>query len=198
MKLAPLVVVGSLLHWIERARARAIREYQAAQIARHTNPISLAGPGYITGLQNLTVEPNVHMGKNFFIRAEGGVRIGENTHISHGLTVYSHSHDFRGDLLPYSDAYVHRPVDIGRNVWIGIGVTIVPGTTIGDGAIIGAGATLHGSIPPGAIIGSAGWVSIGSRDMKHYAKLEAEGAYSGKGGKPLKENQTKGNDEAHD
>lgn len=180
-----IVKLGYLFLLARRIQNRAIREYQTAQIAKHTIPMSQAGPGYITGLTALTVEENVHIGADFFIRAEGGVRIGENTHISHGLTIYSHNHDYRGKRLPYDDTYLHRSVDIGRNVWIGIHVTILPGTVVGDGAIIGAGATVNGQIEAGAIIGAATGQKIASRDMEHYTRLDKAKSYSGHGGGEL-------------
>lgn len=177
--------LGGLLHLGLRLSRRLLRRRQEVQIMRRGGEIVLAGPGYITGVDQLTVGLNVHMGWDFFIRAEGGLTIGDNTHISHRLTVYTHNHDHKGALLPYDDTYVLKPVSIGKNVWIGINVTLLPGTTIGDGAIVGAGAVLRGEYPAGAIIGAPLAEVIGARDAEHYATLEAAGAYSGHGGKPL-------------
>ena len=80
---------------------------------------------------------------------------------------------------------IKKPVYIGRNVWIGMNVCIAPGTSIGDGAIIGMGTVLFGSVPPYAIVGSAPWRQIGTRDISHYDELEQSKAYGGVNGRPL-------------
>ncbi|NDU99868.1 acyltransferase [Pseudoroseicyclus tamaricis] len=160
-------------------------EYQAGQIARYTGAPSLAGPGYITGLNRLQIGGNVHIGADFLIRAEGGLAIGENAHISHRLTVYTINHVYEGNRLPYDERLAERPVAIGRNVWIGVGVTLLPGARIGEGAIIGAGAVVAGQVAPGAIVGAARARPLKTRNAEHYAALDAAGAFGGAGGQAL-------------
>jgi maltose O-acetyltransferase len=111
--------------------------------------------------------------------------IGDNTHISRNLVLYTTNHDHKGERLPYDDHQVERPVTIGRNVWIGMNVCITPGSTIGDGAIVGLGAVIHGTVPPLAIVGAAPWVQIGSRDAERYEALDRAGSYGGPGGRRI-------------
>src|SRR5699024_135422 len=85
-----------------------------------------------SGFEKAIIKKNVHIGKNAFIRAEGGLFIGENTHISRNFVCYSVNHDYEGKRLPVDDNDVYKPVHIGKNVWIGINVVVAPGTYIGD------------------------------------------------------------------
>lgn len=185
MKRHFLAILGRFAHLTRRMSDRSVATYQQNLIARYTNAPSLAGPGYVTGLSNLAIGRNVHIGRDFFLRADGGLAIGDNTHISHRLTVYTLNHNYEGALLPYDDTYLERPVTIGRNVWIGFGVTILPGANIGDGAIVGAGAVVAGPISPGTIFGAATGGPIKTRSPEHYRELDAAQAYSGHGGAPL-------------
>lgn len=180
-----LGLLGRLLLLGRRAASVAMRTRQEQLMARHGGTVTLAGPGYITGLDNIRFGQNISIGHDFFIRGEGGLVIGDNAHISHRLTIYTHNHDYNGALLPYDQSYVFRPVTIGKNVWLGFGVTILPGTQIGDGAIVGAGAVVRGVIAPGAIVGAALGTAFASRDMAHYHRLDQAGAYAGPGGKAL-------------
>lgn len=144
------------------------------------------GISRITGLKEVVIEDNVHIGGGGFIKGEGGVHIGANTHISRNLTIYSRNHNYEGIALPYDNTFRDRPVVVGKNSWIGMNVTILPGAQIGEGAIIGAGAVVYGKIPAGTIVGAAAPQQIRMRDMEHYNRLEEGKQYGGKGGRPLK------------
>ena len=132
----------------------------------------------------LRLGTNVHIGRDAFIKADGGLEIGSNTHLSRAVTIYTFSHNYEGDALPYDETFLYRPVRIGRNVWIGMNVCIAPGTTIGDGAIIGIGAVAHGTIGPGEIVVAGGSQTVRTRDSDRYARLEASGAFGGPDGVP--------------
>lgn len=136
----------------------------------------------VTGAENFEIGENVHINDSCFIRAEGGVSIGDNTHISRNLVLYSINHDYKGNALPYDDKMIHKKVSIGKNVWIGMNVCIAPGTTIGDGCIIGMGATISGNIPPLSIVGNPKAVIIGQRDENHYNTLETAQKYGAENG----------------
>jgi acetyltransferase-like isoleucine patch superfamily enzyme len=143
----------------------------------------------ITGSQNFDIGNNVHINDGAYIRAEGGVTIGDNTHISRNMVLYSVNHDYKGNLLPYDNNLIHKEVVIGKNVWIGMNVCIVPGTIIGDGCIIGMGTTVSGNIPPLSIVGSAKAVVIGQRDANHYNLLDFHKKYGGIDGHYYKRDQ---------
>jgi len=145
----------------------------------------LRGPITITGVENMILSKNVHIGGGAFIRAEGGLTIGDNTHISRNLLLYTIYHRYDGDRVPYDDQMLRRPVVIGRNVWIGMNVCVAPGTTIGDGAIVSMGAVVSGDVPALAVVGNQKWRVLKTRDAGGYQRLEDAEAYAGPDGKPL-------------
>jgi maltose O-acetyltransferase len=142
-----------------------------------TNSFFWGDIGKITCPENLEIGENVHIGNNSYIRAEGGVCIGDNTHISRNLVLYSINHNYQGVNLPYDNSFDNKPVKIGKNVWIGMNVCITPGTIIGDGAIIGMGTTVSGEVPRLTIIGSQKWRELRKRDKDHYNALDNLGRY---------------------
>jgi maltose O-acetyltransferase len=161
-------------------------EYAKRSFGECGKGVRLHGRFYVSSPQRLFLEENVHINQNAFLRAEGGLRIGANTHISRNLVVYTMNHDFTGSRLPYDDGRLLEAVTIGRNVWIGMNVIILPGVTVGDGAIIGAGTVVAKDVAPGAIVGSAPQRVLKERDREHYRALDEAGKYSGMSGYPWK------------
>lgn len=138
-----------------------------------------------SGFEKAVIKKNVHIGDNVFIRANGGLFIGENTHISRNFVCYTMNHDYEGERLPIDDNDVYKPVHIGKNVWIGMNVVVAPGTIIEDGVIVGAGCVVSGHVPELSIIGNPKYRLLKKRDKNHYEKLEREGKYGGISGRPL-------------
>lgn len=138
---------------------------------------------FISGKEYCEIGNNVHINDNAYIRAEGGLVIGDNTHISRNLLIYTINHDYNGECLPYDNKMIKKPVVIGKNVWIGMNVCITPGTSIGEGCIVGMGSVVSGNIPPLSIISSPKAVEIKKRDAGHYTYLENEKRYGGINGK---------------
>jgi acetyltransferase-like isoleucine patch superfamily enzyme len=139
-------------------------------------------PFDMSGAQFAEIGNNVHISRGAFIRAEGGLCIGDNVHIGRNLVIYTVNHNYTGNALPYDHTVVKKTVVIERNVWIGINVTIVPGVTIGEGAIVGAGSVVAKDIPRLAIVGSAPLRIIKYRDNDHYTGLDEAHRYGGVNG----------------
>ncbi|MDE6280613.1 MAG: sugar O-acetyltransferase [Oscillospiraceae bacterium] len=99
---------------------------------------------------------NITVGRNVFINAcccfqdQGGITIGDEVLIGHGVVLATINHglspDERGDNYP-------APIVVGNKVWIGSHAAILPGVTIGDGAIIAAGAVVTRDVPANVIVG---------------------------------------------
>lgn len=166
---------------LERSDQRKLVE-ELALCGKYTK---IYPPFKISSRSNVKIGANVHIGRNCWIRGDGGLTIGDNTHISRNLVLYTVNHDYKGDRIPYDETLVERPVRIGRCVWIGMNVCVAPGTIIGDGAIIGMGTTVSGEVPAFAIVGSAKWRVLKYRDRDHYQQLDANGAYGGINGAPI-------------
>lgn len=169
----------------KRRRTERKNHRTVSSLASAGQGIRFTGDWYVTGVDQMIVGDNVHIGSGAFIRAEGGLRIGSNTHISRNLVLYTMNHQFEGEALPYDHRQSFRPVEIGRNVWIGMNVCIVPGSRIGDGAIVGMGSVVSGEVPPMSIVASQPVRIIGHRDSDRYEELDRLGRYGGSGGRLL-------------
>jgi len=182
-------LIGAALDKLRRLFRYAIRVYQIRALLVEKNiskDIRLNGLGVWTGAGCSVVGRNVHIGDNYFIRAEGGLSIGENTHISRNVTIYTVSHEYEGSRIPYDDTLRKREVKIGNNVWVGMNVTILPGAVVEDGAIIGAGSVVVGHIGYCEIAGAAVANRIKDRDKEKYEENAAMGNFGGvNGGKIL-------------
>lgn len=135
--------------------------------------------------QNIILANNIHIGNNAYFNASGGLIIGDNTHISRNVTIYTVNHNYKGRALPYDNDEFHKPVFIGKNVWIGMNVSILPGVTIGDGAIIGMGTVVNNDVKPLEIFGTSKSQKIGERDESHYNILNTNKSFGGINGRIL-------------
>lgn len=99
---------------------------------------------------------NIRLGKGVFINGccqfqdQGGIRIGDDTLIGHGVVIATLNHGMEAHKRKY---LYPKPVIIGKNVWIGSHATLLPGVTIGDDAIIAAGALVNKDVAPKTIAG---------------------------------------------
>ena len=183
-----------ILDEIDRARRQRLSD----QAQRLLNRLQSCGAGvringriFISDPEFACIGNNVHIGENAWFVTRGGLTIGDNTHISRNVTIYTVNHNYNNDALPYDSSGIPKPVAIGRNVWIGMNVSIIPGIQIGDGAIIGLGAVVTNNVPLGAIIGSPSSRLIKYRDQNHYNRLEKDQKYGGAGGNLLSKEEIK-------
>ena len=185
-----------LIRFLGRITVSLCLRWNAACSAYHTHRLSQNaaefGPGAVvngsvllSGVDRLRIGKNVHLGAGAFIRSEGGLVIGDNTHIARNVTIYTHNHNYEGECLPYDKSKRYKPVVIGKNVWIGVNVTIAPGSEIGDGAIVGAGTVVSGVVPPLAIVGGMGLRILKYRDEDHYRCLDRNKRYGGVDGEKI-------------
>ena len=123
---------------------------------------------------NITLGNHVRIGYGCFLFGKGGISIGDCTILSRNITIYSSNHDFKDNMIPYSDEYIKKPVIIGKGVWIGMNVCITPGVTIKDGAIIGMGAVISKDVNEGEIVVGSDQRIISNRDMDKFGRLLKE------------------------
>lgn len=175
--------VGRLLDRWENFKKKKISAYQQAYYYQKMGKIGadvrFNGVSKFTGLDKMEIGNNVHFAGSAYVRAEGGLVIGDNCHISRNFVLYTHSHNFMGKAIPYDETFRFKPVVIEKNVWIGINVTVVPGAHIKEGAIIGAGSVVHGTVEAHAIVGTPSPKVIRYRDKEHYERLVKEGRFGG-------------------
>jgi Acetyltransferase (isoleucine patch superfamily) len=96
----------------------------------------------------LTVGDRVQLNAGVHLDFSGGVEIGDETLISAGAVVFSHSHGLDPRSKPTGLSKI-----IGRNVWLGSGCVVMQSVrSIGDNAVIAAGALVTKDVPAGAIV----------------------------------------------
>ena len=81
--------------------------------------------------------------KNCMIVAHEKISIGDRTTIGPNVCIYDHDHNYNKDG---SEAFISRPITIGKNVWIGANCTILKGVCIADDVVIAAGSVVTKSI----------------------------------------------------
>lgn len=184
-----LKFIGQILYYYDKFKKIAVQKYLQGYYYKRAGKIGdgvrFNGICKITCPGKMEIGHNVHIGDGAFIRAEGGIKIGDNTHFARNVTIYTHSHNYEGSALPYDNTFRFREVVIERNAWVGINVTILPGAHICEGAIIGAGAVVAGKVEKHSIHGAPLAQTIKSRDLGHYEKLDTQKIYGGISGKPL-------------
>lgn len=141
------------------------------KVAKRGEHCVFEGFGRLHEVNNINIGEHVFVGRNFFIRAAGGVEIGSYTHISRNVTIHTVNHNTEGELLPYDKIENKKKVKIGKYVWIGMNVCILPGVTIGDGAVIGMGTIVSKDVQAGDIVVGSGQRVVGKRNESHTEEL---------------------------
>lgn len=102
----------------------------------------------------------------------GSLTIGNNFHSGKNIEIYTDSHNYEGEAIPYDNTNIYYSCEIGDNVWIGSGVKILGNVKIREGAIIQAGSVVVKDIPFCAIAGGNPAKVFKYRDIEHYNKLK--------------------------
>ena len=92
----------------------------------------------------IDIGDNVSIASFTLIDYSGSIKISDNTTISEGVKIYTHTHKFDKNTLDIKKAQIVRNnLLIEEYVWIGANAIILPSVTfIGKGAVIGAGSVV--------------------------------------------------------
>lgn len=108
---------------------------------------------YLKNPQKLELGNNVTIQPMTYIEASGGVKIGSDTSIAHGVSIMSETHNTDGrEELFKNQGMTYKPVVIGEDTWIGAKVTVMAGVTIGNKAIVGANSVVTKDVPDYAVV----------------------------------------------
>ncbi|MEZ4897630.1 MAG: acyltransferase [Saprospiraceae bacterium] len=165
------IIVYNTFIRIKEFNDRMIGHTILSQLENKGKHCMFEGYGKIYKPNKLKIGNHVFIGRNFFIRSDGGILIGDYTHISRNVTIHTVNHNISGGMLPYDKSEIKKEVIIGNYVWIGMNVSILSGVTIGDGAVVGMGAIVSKNVNPGEIIVSSQQRVIGNRDHNHTNSL---------------------------
>lgn len=140
-----------------------------AQLFAEPGRTLVIGPGCAIAA-NVFVHGPVVLGRNVSLNARvsidggaAGVRIGDDTRVATGATIYAFDHGLAPDRPIREQPVRSRGITIGRDVWIGANAGITDGVTIGDHAVVGMGAVVTRDVPAWAIVGGSPARQIGDR-----------------------------------
>lgn len=80
---------------------------------------------------------------------EGGLQIGNFTHLGPRVVVTTQYGNSRSNLLQANAQLKYVRVSIGQGCWIGSGAVVMPGTVLGDGCIVTPQSVVYGVWPDG-------------------------------------------------
>ena len=141
----------------------------------------VSGSIMIFEYRGLVLGSNIQFNDNIALDARGGIFIGDNTYISQNVNILSSVPHFEGNILPFENRLIVKPVYIGRNVWIDRNVNISPGVKIGNGSIIKMGSNVENDFPALSIVSGNPARIIGKRDEKKYNLMDEKKSVSGIG-----------------
>jgi acetyltransferase-like isoleucine patch superfamily enzyme len=101
--------------------------------------------------RNLRVGPTVHIGRLVIIDLAEEVVLEEETVVSMGSTILTHS-DVGDRILAERYPRKSAPVRIGPGAYLGANVTVLAGCDIGHGAVVGAGAVVTRPVADGKVV----------------------------------------------
>ena len=134
--------------------ARAIRFTLIKRLAQRCGEMVDVREGvFLFGFEQLSMGSNVSIHPMCYIDASGGLAIGDDVSIAHGVTIMSTEHRVEKGAVAIRDRDVLLlPTTLGNDVWIGSGARILAGVTISDGAVVAAGAVVTHDVPPRTIV----------------------------------------------
>lgn len=103
--------------------------------------------------EKLKIGNNVTINENSSLECSGGIQIGDNVMIGHGVSIISNTHNYqRTDIPMNQQGETFKKITIGNNVWIGAKATIILGVKIGNNAIIGANSFVNKDVNENEIV----------------------------------------------
>lgn len=104
----------------------------------------------------------------------GSLKIGNYFHSGKGIEVYTDSHNYEGESIPYDSTNINYHVEIEDFVWFGSDVKVLGNVKIAEGAIIQAGSIVVSDVPYCGIAGGNPAKVFKYRDIEHFETLKKE------------------------
>lgn len=164
------------LHAVVEPRLRAwLLRLGGASIGKNVRIYSIRIINPITGLKNLHIDDDVHVGTDCLLDLSGEIYIGRGATLSPRVIVLTHADAGEFHNNPICQAFPSKieGVVIGAYSWIGAGSTLLAGSGTGDKCVVGAMSLVTKKLP-----GSSVHVGIPARqiqplDLSNHAPLES-------------------------
>ncbi|HET7301096.1 MAG TPA: acyltransferase, partial [Oleiagrimonas sp.] len=139
------LVLEKWLRWCINPRLRArFFGLLGAEIGNNVRIYEVQLFNLASGLNNLHLADDVHVGPGGRLDLEGPLRIGPRSTLSPGVTILTHADPGTSHHSALSERYPPHAsgVRIGSDCWIGTNAVLLDGITIGDRSVVGAGAVV--------------------------------------------------------
>lgn len=141
--------------WIRKHYLQLIR----AQIGKGS---FIMKTNYLHVPNRLRIGQHSHINRGCTLDARAGITIGNSVSISHGVSIFTGSHDAQSPHF----LGVFKPVVICDYAWVGANATLLQGITIGKGAVVCAGAVVTKDVAPFDIVAGIPAKIIGQRNRQ--------------------------------
>lgn len=133
-------------------KAVTVKYVDSISIGRHC---TLQSGVYLYGSRSgkqVRLGEHVAIGGGGMLLGEGGLEIGDYTHLGPRVVITTQYGDSRSDKLQPNAVLKYAPVSLGRGCWIGAGSVIMPGSRLGDGCIVAPNSVVIGSWPDAVVL----------------------------------------------
>lgn len=129
-----------------------IKYHESIDFGAH---VTLQSGVYLYGSRTghrLSIGHHVVLAACSMVLGEGGVTIGDYTHIGPGVVVTSQYGDATGPMITASPKLKTAPIHVGRGAWIGSRSVLMPGASLGDRAVVAPGSVVYGRFGSGVTL----------------------------------------------
>lgn len=108
---------------------------------------------HLLNVEKISIGSNVSIHPMCYIDAYGGLNIGNDVSIAHGVTIMTTTHNYQNESVPIKDQGISvEGVTISDDVWLGAKSTILSGVHIGRRSIVAASALVKKDVPAKVIV----------------------------------------------
>ena len=93
----------------------------------------------------MAIGQHVVVSHGCMILGEGGVTLGDYTHLGPLVVVTTQYGDSDGEMCTPEPTRKYAAVAIGKGCWIGAGAVIMPGTILGDRCVVAPNSVVYGT-----------------------------------------------------
>lgn len=105
--------------------------------------VKLFGIPHLVHREKIRIGSNSRINYGVSLYGHGGIELGENVTLSHGVSIFSTGYTTKNWVSnKLEKVHSDEPVLISSNVWVGANSTILKGISVEEGCIIAAGSVV--------------------------------------------------------
>lgn len=124
-----------------------IKMHQIVNYNLYKNKVKIFGIPFLVHRKNISIGENSRINPSVVMYGHGGIEIGENVTLSHGVSIYSTGYDTNEwENNKINKIHKSGSVKIEKNSWIGANSIILKDVTIAEGCVVAAGSVVIKSL----------------------------------------------------